>query len=150
MPKFYQVKPEFGQFRISISIPDKRYKIGFRRETIQLIGYELLTEKIYKLIISQHRHKGDFFLELDLNDKQVYWSFGCMFKVGSPHDSEMIDTAKKVHKRMIKEAAELYKNYRMKRSECSPSWISIMTLELLSVDSLSEVINYYKTEGEKL
>ena len=149
MPKFYQVKPEFDQFRIPISIPDKRYKIGFRRETIYLIGYELLPEKIYKLIISQHRQKGDFFSELELNDKQVYWSFGCMFKVGCPHDSECIDIARKVHKRMVKEATEVYKNYISKRPDTLPLWISVMTLELLSVDSLREVINYYKAEGEK-
>lgn len=151
MPKFYQVKPEFDQQKISIKIPDKRHKNGYRIEFFHLVGGELIDEKIHTLILEQYKYKSDFFIERELSKKQVGCFFGCGFADDYVYDPSFIDYAVKFHNKLAKEAFDIYKSYKLKTQEKSnPDWITFLILISLSIETLQEVINYYKTEGEKL
>lgn len=87
MPKYYKVKPEFDGRVIPYLVPDGRKRNGYRKEEIELIGYELLTPQKYKQIVRYKPHIVDAFDEVKVNIYTVYRSFGALFQYG---DSDKI------------------------------------------------------------
>lgn len=87
MPKFFKVKPEFDGRVLTYFVPDGRKKNGFRSETIELVGMELLPPKKWKQITKCYPELFDMFDEVKVNQYMVYRSFGVLFKI---NDEEII------------------------------------------------------------
>jgi len=79
MPKFYKVKPEFDGRIIRYLVPDGRKRAGYRKEEIELVGFELLKPKKYHQITRFNPNLYDVFDEVQVNIYTVYRSFGVIF-----------------------------------------------------------------------
>lgn len=81
MPKYYKVKPEFDGRVIRYLVPDGRKRMGYRKEEIELVGFELLTPKKYQQITCFKPNLYDVFEEVKVNIYTVYRSFGVLFYI---------------------------------------------------------------------